>query len=288
MNPNQINPSDFAKYLDDTGFMESLQPTHDFIEEAINSFYSEEIISGDKMAFPSLKNRLSFRPGEVTIWAGYNGHGKSMFLGQVMMQMIYPNLRKVCFASMEMKPYRTLNRMARQYLGEIVPKKELLRDYYETIGDYTWFYNIQGVAQAKHIIACMKYCANELGINHFVIDSLMKCGLDEDDFNSQKKFIDHLCTIARDTGMHIHLVCHSRKGKDELTPPGKMDIRGSGTITDQVDNVITVWRNKDKNRPMGEDAVLLVDKQRNGEWDGAVSFRFCPISQSYSETYPDQ
>jgi twinkle protein len=44
----------------------------------------------------------------------------------------------------------------------------------------------------------------------------------------------------------VHLVMHSRKKEDEFAPPGKFDAKGTGTITDLADNVMTVWRNKKK------------------------------------------
>ncbi len=85
--------------------------------------------------------------------------------------------------------------------------------------------------------------------------------------------------------MHIHLVCHSRKAGNETEAPRKMDIRGSGSITDQVDNVFCVWRNKDERRLQGEDALLIVDKQRNGEWEGRLSLAYHAESQAYSDSY---
>ena len=282
---NLLNPEDFKKYLNDNSHIAKLQPTSDFADAVRELFYNPQLMAGDQMKFEYLRNKLGFRAGEVTIWAGFNGHGKSMLLGQVMMQMIELYARKVCFASMEMKPETTIQRIARQYLGDQTPKKDELDEFLTLIDEHCWFFNVQGVADAKELIAAMNYAARDVGINHFVIDSLMKCGLGEDDFNGQKAFVDRLCTVARDTGLHIHLVCHSRKGKDELTPPGKMDIRGSGTITDQADNVITVWRNKDPNRPQGEDGLMMIDKQRNGEWEGMMPLRFCQTSHSYYQSY---
>jgi twinkle protein len=131
-------------------------------------------------------------------------------------------------------------------------------------------------------------------VTQFVIDSLMKCGINEDDYNGQKRFIDQLCAAAKDTGCHIHLIAHSRKGQDELTAPNKMDVKGSGSITDQVDNVITVWRNKRKEQAIAAskttpeildmpDALLIVDKQRHGEWEGKIGLYFDKPSFRYVE-----
>ena len=44
-----------------------------------------------------------------------------------------------------------------------------------------------------------------------------------------------------------------------------------------------VWRNKDERRVPAEDALLIVDKQRNGEWEGRLALAFNPDSQAYSD-----
>jgi twinkle protein len=90
--------------------------------------------------------------------------------------------------------------------------------------------------------------------------------------------------------MHIHLVAHSRKQKDEMSAPGKMDIKGTGTMTDQVDNVVTVWRNKKQEEAArtgligtDPDCFLICDKQRNGEWEGKIGLYFNQETFAYSE-----
>lgn len=281
--PNILDPHDFEKYLEDTAHIAKVVPADAFADDVAASFYAPLEARGDTLPFTKLNHRFRFRPGEVTIWAGFNGHGKSLLLGQAMMHMISGHAKKVCVASMEMKPATTLQRIARQFFGSPQPTRDELSEFFTLIGAHFWLYDHQGVVQSRELIAAMKYCARDLGIHHFVIDSLMKCGMGEDDYNGQKSFVDQLCSIGRDSDMHIHLVCHSRKAGDESKVPGKMDIRGSGSISDQVDNVITVWRNKDERRPLGEDAVLQVDKQRNGEWEGKLMLTYNQSGQSFQE-----
>ena len=151
-------------------------------------------------------------------------------------------------------------------------------------------YDQQGTVTASQVCAVARYCAKALKVTHFFIDSLMKCVSGEDDYNGQKEFVDDLTSIGRDTGMHIHLVHHIRKPSSEANLPSKYDYKGSGSITDQVDNVISVWRNKDKEKkrqegkpvPDGEpDAKLICDKQRNGEWEGVIGLWFDRNSQQF-------
>ena len=71
-----------------------------------------------------------------------------------------------------------------------------------------------------------------------------------------------------------------RKGSDEYTTPGKCDFRGAGEITDLVDNVLIVHRNKLRELKIQNGDVtvteepactLTVAKQRNGEWEGKIN-----------------
>lgn len=279
-----LSPSDvdFEKYMEETEMSQRVLPAKAFADELVDIFHGERYEHGDRLPFRKLNNLVRLRSGEVSVWSGFNGHGKSMLLGQVLLGLVEQG-KRVCVASMEMQPRTTLKRICRQHTGKRKPSREEIDEFLEAISNRFYLYDHQGVVQWKKLLAVLRYCAGEMETNHFVIDSLLKCGIREDDFNVQKEFVDHLCTIARDTGMHIHLVCHSRKASDETQAPRKMDIRGSGSITDQVDNVFCVWRNKDERRVPAEDALLIVDKQRNGEWEGRLALSYNPDSQAYAD-----
>jgi twinkle protein len=137
-----------------------------------------------------------------------------------------------------------------------------------------------------------RYCAVELGIQHVFIDSLMKCVSAEDAYNEQKGFVDELCAVARDHSIHVHLVHHIRKASSEEVMPNKMDIKGTGSITDQVDNVFLWWRNKKKEHQLqandtvdvlAPDAIMMCEKQRNGEDESWFSMYYDKHSQQFTE-----
>jgi len=282
---------DFSAYMASTEAAHRVISAGAYVDEVIDYFHGDTAMRGVVTPWAKTHNLLRFREHEVTLWSGMNGHGKSLALGQTCMGFIEQG-QKVCIASMEMKPMVTLARICRQWTKDRKPDVEIIRMFHETTRTHLWLYDQQGTVNAERMLAVMRYCAQEKGIRHFVLDSLMKCGIVEDDYTAQKLFVDAICTIARDTGMHIHLVAHSKKQKDEMTPPGKMDVKGSGAITDQVDNVITVWRNKPKETSLSEgaqdrrgepDALLICDKQRNGEWEGKVALWFDKESMRYTQ-----
>lgn len=286
MNKVEMTDADFDQYLTETEGGQKVRSTEVFIQDILDHLECPPSKQGDTLPFPKTHSVLRFREGEVSLWTGFNGHGKSLLLGQTALSFAMSG-KKVCIASMEMTPKTTILRMIRQKLGTDTPSPDNVKGFCHRVKDSLWFYDHQGTVKANRLCAVLKYCANELGIEHFIIDSLMKCGFGEDDYNGQKGFVDELTAIARDTGMHIHLVAHSKKSEDESRIPSKMDVRGSGTIIDQVDNILTIWRNKvprEHRKPeLPCDAIINCDKQRNGDWEGRIQLWFDPKSTAYKE-----
>lgn len=281
---------DFAKFMNLSDHGNCVRSSNDYADELVAHFHDDTVPLGAKLPWSKTHGLVRFREGEVSIWTGYNGSGKSLMLGQVGLGFLMQG-EGLCIASMEMKPVATLSRIARQADGSSRPNAEFLRGLVATTADDLWFYDQMGMVDPDKVTGAINYAAQELKSKHFIVDSLLKCGIAEDDYNGQKRFVDRLCTIARDTGIHIHLVAHSRKGKDENTPPGKMDVRGAASITDQVDNVFCVWRNKPKEAAPDDaelaaqgDAYLDVAKQRHGEWEGRLNLWFNGPSMQFVET----
>lgn len=300
LNPDGIN---FLEYLKETESAERVKPASVYMAELISSLRNHKTEPKTYLPWDKTHSQFQFRPGEVTLWGGVNGHGKSLMTGMAALSLISQGER-VCIASFEMKPKKTLERMARQWgreapFGEWMDEQALaaFEDLYRQFGDWTdnklWLYDQQGTVKADTMVGVARYCASELGITHIFVDSLMKCVRGEDDFNGQKGFVDDLTSLARDRNVHIHLVHHIRKLSSEEDTPDKTDVKGSGSITDQVDNLLLVWRNKRKERDQQAgklinaeepDALLICDKQRNGEWEGRIKLYFHKDSQQFVGT----
>jgi twinkle protein len=293
---------DFAAYERETEHKQKVKPAAIWVDELIARIRNPVHQKRAVMPWRKTHAQVQFRPGEVTIWGGANGQGKSLVTGQVALSLCSQG-EKVCIASFEMKPMKTIERMGRQWSGENPDHpafrghkeaQDRMIDLYEQFRDWTtgklWLYDQQGTVTSAQIVAVVRYCAKERGITHFFVDSLMKCVADEDDYNGQKRMVDEMTAIARDYGIHIHLVHHIKKPANEEHQPTKYDYKGSGAITDQVDNVISVWRNKVKEKAKADgkmtadkdpDALLICDKQRHGEWEGKIGLWFHQDSMQY-------
>lgn len=287
---------DFDAYLKGPDESAMVQPASRWLDEVIQSFERPAIQTGAALPWSSTHKIIRLRRGELTIWPGMSGHGKSMLIGQVALQLMAQGER-VCIASMEMKPASTMQRMSRQAAGCNAPDRRFIRDLHEWTNDRLWLYDQQGQVSPERILAVGRYCHEQLGVTHLVVDNLLSCGIAEDGYDAQKQFVLSLATHAHDTGQAVHLLAHSRKGKDELTPPGKFDVRGSASITDLADNVFSVWRNRGKelaqdegrhDKDNEEDALLIVCKHRHGEWEGRIRLWFDRRSQTYLQSATEQ
>jgi twinkle protein len=291
---------DFEKYLKANDVAQKVKQAGEFLDELQEELASPVVEVNQTMPWSKTHQGFKYRAGEVTLYAGGNGGGKSMVTGMIALDLIKQK-QKVMIASFEMKPKRTLFRMLRQFAGEnidaprYVEKTRYLTNLFDRMrgyaSDYLWLYDQQGTVTSQQVIAVSRYSAVELGVQHIFIDSLMKCVSGEDDYNAQKMFVDELTSLARDHNVHVHLIHHIRKLQSEEIKPNKNDIKGSGSISDQVDNVLMVWRNKKKEHEaqngvvdvMIPDAYLMCEKQRNGETEDWYSLWYHKESQQFVE-----
>lgn len=192
---------------------------------------------------------LKLRPGETSIWAGINGHGKSGVVTNIIADLAV-NGHRCCVVSMEFRTPVWIMRMARLISGTGTPTDTYMRQIVHHIRENLWAFDVSGAAKAKRIIEVFRYARKRYGIDLFVIDNLTKCGFDDDDYTGQKRFVEELSDFARVEETHVAIVAHMRKGENEDQPAGKMSVKGSGGITDMADTVIEIWRNKPRERAM--------------------------------------
>lgn len=260
---------------------DNVRPASDWLEDVLRYYQGETKLKGATLGWPKTHDKIRFTEGGTTLWLGINGHGKSLVTSQAQLDFMFAG-EKCGLASMEMRPWESMQRMTRQAFAASDVGMEFIRKFHRWTDGKLWIYDVHGQLRWERVIACGRYMAS-LGVRHFFIDSLMKCVQGEDDYNGQKNFVNDLCALGKETGMHCHLIHHSKKLQDESKQPGKFDAKGAGAITDQVDNVVTIWRNKtkEKARAAGKnfkledpDMLMICDKQRHGEWEGSLGFWF--------------
>lgn len=286
---------DLAQTLDP----DELKPASQFVGQVIAEFYPKPgVFLGYSSPWEKATDKILFRPDELSVWTGINGHGKSQFLGQIILSMMQQGAR-VCIASLELKPKRLLMRLTRQAAALAQPSIEYIEAIHQWYEGKLWLFDLVGSAKSKRLLDVFLYARQRYGVDVFIIDSLMKLDIADDDYNVQKVFMDQLCDFKNKHNCQVHIVVHPRKGSDESKPPSKLDIKGTGTISDLADNCFIIWRNKEKERLMqakasgvildekeekiinSADCKWICDKQRNGDWEGVLGFWFHASSLQY-------
>jgi|TARA_R110000803_G_scaffold87355_3_gene154008 twinkle protein len=261
-------------------------------QDDIMSYFSDDVKGGIELPFVKTQEDFRIRMGELTIVSGYSGHGKTAWLSYCMLHLLKNH--KTLIASFEMLPKATLGRMCMQ-TNNSDPTKAYIDDFISKIEHKLYLYDAEGETSTSKVLEVVYYAAEKLNVKMIVIDSLMKCGVNEDDLNGQKSFANKLAVAARDLKIHIFLVAHSRKTADENGSPSKFDVAGSANITNLADNSLSVHRNKKKEKAlmMGEDpeewkmhpdCTVYLNKQRHGNGTETYwGFYFCTKTFRYME-----
>ena len=282
----QWSAADIDKYEVDS-FDECLKPAHNYKQAIFDLLAGNVSSEGFSTPWKSEDDVFKFRQGELTIWSGPSGEGKSLITGQCMLSIVNQGGR-VAIASLEMHPRETLARMMMQFHG--CDRKALtnahVEPFLDAVGDSMFVYEEVGDVKALRMLAVARFCRAELNVDHLVIDSLVKCGMDDGDYKAEKHFVSCLQNITKQSGLHIHLVTHKRKGGLPGEIMRKEDVSGTQKLTDMADNVILISRNRRKEEELQKsvpdpeitkkpDTWLRIDKQRHGDgWEGTIGLWF--------------
>lgn len=285
---------------------QELRSATQFADDVMAEIYPEDYPQAHSFLtpWPKANDKIQFRESELTIINGVNGHGKSQMAGHIIVEAMRQG-EKVCIASMEMKPGRLLGRLTKQAAGlrDQRPTRDYINAIIEWYDEKLWLFDLVGTAKQDRLLEVFAYARKRYGISVFVVDSLLKCGIGEDDYNGQKLFIERLCDFKQEHNCHVILITHSKKTESEMKVSGKMDVRGAQAITDLADNLFICHRNKKKEKELESpnedtdiealeqtpDALLICEKQRNHPqgWEGKIALWFCRNSNQYLSG-PDQ
>jgi twinkle protein len=239
------------------------------------------------------------RPGELTIWTGFEGSGKSTILYQSMLHLMTVERKKAFIISLEEPNESILSYMIQQLLGYPVGRAEMeevfkdedgewagksmaqvVRELYEElIAPKLTMLDMLGACKIAQIVDTARYAVQRHGAEHVVIDSLLRVSdLDIEDNAMTNKIMEEILGIANETGAHVHLVAHSRKPKgpasDLSSIPGSSDIKGSACIPGVAWNIISMWRNTVKSDMLTNPRQQKYDKEDVAKWADA-QLRVC-------------
>lgn len=253
-----------------------------YTDKTIEAFFPSEDRAGHFLPHTKHENpelTFRFRPAELTLWTGVSSHGKSTLLNFSLMALASKTRRPCLIVSFEMQPAKVLRRIMLA-AGMRIEAKQDVRDALQQLKTWILFCDKEGSIEKAELFEMLNYAYARYGISHVGIDSLMRIRGLEENYPAQNEFVTDLATFAHETGVHVHLVAHPRKSPGHNSPEAH-DIKGSGHLRDNADNILVMWRNREKEKLMEQkkptahmpDARLIVEKDRE---EG--SYREFPLS----------
>lgn len=231
-----------------------------------------------------------WRPAELTVWSGRNGSGKSTIINQVILDLAKKGI-KSCIYSGEMPPERYLRWAIIQHKGNDKPSPFAISDSLSWMSGKLYVLNITNTISQDKLLEDFEYAARRYDCKHFVVDSLMKISINEnEEYAQQKQFVSRLTDFVKEFDAHVHLVAHPRKTQNDSDEPGKVDIKGSSHITDLAHNVIVLYRTtedqKEKSQKKGKtisDTQIYIKKNREFGIEGKVHLFFDEQTKRFNE-----
>ena len=201
-----------------------------------------------------------FFAGQLSLWTGERGKGKSTLLGQLLLEAIDQG-KTVCAYSGELdkrqfKQWVSVQAAGPDHVGvyedrETGRKMTAIAATVQKRIDEWWdrrffLYDV-GTASSHSEDSILRTFDNAhrcYGASVFLVDNIMTVGLsrsrDGDYFRAQSNFAGRLVQFAKSRGVHVHLVVHPRKAEAGRKRISSDDVGGSGDLTNRADNVFAL------------------------------------------------
>lgn len=284
-----------AQALDPDG----LKRPVDYADRVIHLFWpAHEEQEGYTLPYGKVSDRFHIRPAEMTLWSGASGSGKSQIISDCIPHWIKQGSR-ICLASFEMKGEQTLRRMVKQAGGVDRPTAPFINRILDYLDQGLLIYERVGKSGVEPLLEIFDYARAKYGCDQFVIDSLMRLGIAQDDYNGQERAVFQIVDWTIRHNVHTHLVAHARKGEKGQGAPETEDIKGAMEIGANAFNILTVWRNRKHEellqaaqdettrRELDEKpgVILNIAKQRNGDFEGKAGLWFDQETYRYHSSF---
>ncbi|MEA1972240.1 MAG: DnaB-like helicase C-terminal domain-containing protein [Candidatus Cloacimonadota bacterium] len=243
---------------------EHLQSTFDFINQSMHG---------------------GFRFGELIIWTGHPGTGKSTILQQESINFIKQG-EKICVYSAEMMNKKILKNMYRQCSGQnrlkkrqsnfydgyyYYPKKENVDKINKWMNENFYLVKDDFDTYSNNLFEIFAQVVLRKGVRVFVIDNLMTVVRQSADINhNQSEFIKKCSAFAKTYKVQIHVIAHQRKLTTDQKQknnfhPTEDGIAGSANIKNLADVVIGLARVPDSVKNQDNilyDSEITIFKER--------------------------
>ena len=260
--------------------------THDpdALRHGVFSYLESQDDGGYPLPIPAVSDLLAggLRPGETTLVGGWTSHGKSIWVDQCLERCAGVGAHCHLYINEMMTTARSLRTVAR--LSGVpysrLRRRNLEQDHHKAVLDTLNGGLPFGITQcsgwsAADIARDMRYRRYDVvGVDILHL-------IDHREERDLAQISSTLTAAAKVSGSHLIAAVHlnEERAKQALLPPPVLrDIRGSGMLKNDADNVLFVHRWQEEQRgPDGEltgffvpgaEAGIIVAKARHGEVGG--------------------
>ena len=256
--------------------------------ELIFSEYNKKSWNIIKSGLYSLDDLMDggFITGEVSLWTGENLSGKSVFVNQLVVESIQQGKAAYIFSgelvNAKLKAWIDVNIAGEKYIdyaGSI--REDVLEKIRAWYTGKMFFYDDFASRDAGSILDTFANAAKRYGCKLFVIDNLMSIAFPPNRdgyYRQQSDFVANVVAFAHRYDVHVHIVAHPRKTDGKIT---KMDVSGSGDLTNRADNVFLVNRVDEDKSKSYQTEVELLKCRTTGKRNLVLGFFFRGNSRRY-------
>lgn len=224
--------------------------------------YPDRINGTKSKTIPSLNKYLfGLRSGELSIWTGSTGVGKTTLLSQLSLDYCIQGLPTL-WGSFEINNVKLGKVMLNQFCGIDLEKNIELFDFYADKFESLplKFLKFHGSTNLDQVIDAMDYAVYAYDVKHIIIDNLqfmLNINKFSDIYELQNIAIDKFRSFSTSKNVHITLVVHPRKEDSHLLSISS--VFGSVKSTQEADNVFIIQRHQSKT----VDNVFYIDIKKN-------------------------
>ncbi|CAG8469968.1 3874_t:CDS:2 [Funneliformis caledonium] len=208
------------------------------------------------------------RPGEITIFTGPTGTGKTTILSQLSLDYCKQGVSTL-WGSFEIPNVRLAKKMLQQFAGKDLSKDTTefnnLAERFQQLPMY--FLKFYGSTDMSTVTDAMDHAIHAFDVQHVVIDNLQFMTADQgryiDRWELHDRILSSLRRVATERNVHITLVVHPRK--DDKNMLDVNSIFGTAKVTQEADNVIILQKVE---TDTGEIRLLDIKKNR---FDGTLA-----------------
>lgn len=263
----------------------------DIMPDVLHEIRNPDDYMGDPVtSLPNLTKIIKgFRRGELTVFSGATGSGKTTFLCQVSLDFAKQDINTL-WGSFEIKNSRLIHKIFHQHLQKPLPIGNLNNNPEANQAlDYLssqfaelplYFMTFHGSSDVDDVLNAMDYSVYVHDVKHIFLDNLQfmlsrNKGGNWDKFDVQDQALEKFRKFASERNVHITLVVHPRK-EEEGMKLGMNSIYGSAKATQEADTVMIL-------QTEGGRKYVEVKKNRYDGSLGSCSLFFQKESCRYSD-----